>query len=122
MRPRKIVMLVDTNPINLSIRSFIIDVWGYRPIKARSAVEAMRLLQDHKAYTMRLILVGDGIGSKDILRIAHRALDTSQLCPIYEAENNMLPQELRAGIKEKTSRKRGPREKSKNMLEMERAA
>lgn len=123
MRPRKIVLLVDTNDFNLSVRSFVLGVWRYRPIKARSAIEAMKILEERKAYSIYLILVGDGITATEVLWIAERAKQMLHPCPIYGAGMNTDSHELRAGIKTKTSRKSGPRDKVKPMAEFwERAA
>jgi CheY-like chemotaxis protein len=122
MRPRKNVLLVDTNDVSLSLRSFVLHNWGYQPIKARGATDAIKILEVRKAYSLDLILVGDGITSRDFLRIASQADKTLQICPIYNAGSEVCGNELRAGVKSKMSRKRGPRAKAQTMLDWVEAA
>ena len=122
MRPRKKVLIVDTSDVNLSLRSFVIDNWGYKPIKAQSAIEAMKILKKYKAYSIDLIIVGNGITAVEVRCIANQAKNMLHLCPIYEAAMDIDPYDFRAYVKSKTSRKRGPREKVPKMYLMEKAA
>ena len=108
MKPRKIILLVDTSPINLSVRSFLLDVWGYRPIKARSAREAKQILDEAEEYSISLVLLADEIKLE------------SKSCPIHRSSESIDMCELRGKIKSMTTRRRGPR--SKTILKMKRAA
>jgi hypothetical protein len=82
----------------------------------------MKVLQKYKAYSIDLIIAGDGITAIEILWIADQAKRMLQVCPIYGAGMDIDPYEFRVGVKEKTSRKRGPRAKVQPMLELGKAA
>lgn len=109
MRPRKLVLVVDANEQTLSHRALQLDLWNYRPLKASSAVEAMKILKERHAYSIDLILYNETISPLEVATIAERAVDLLHPCPIHGAATNTDPRELRDTVKIKTTRRRGPR-------------
>jgi len=44
MRPKKVVLLVSANELRLSLRTFVLETWGYRVMTAESGSVALAIL------------------------------------------------------------------------------
>ena len=56
MRPRKTILLVDSNEQSLSVRSFLLDTRGYRVVAVGSAREALDLVERAAPGAIDLLL------------------------------------------------------------------
>lgn len=130
MRPKKIILCVDTNENDLSVLSFMLSTNGYRVLPARTAQEAIALYQEHQvdlvlanhtlppangdalvrklkqiAHHVPMILLGDPLKMGDQIHGADALL----------AKKNCSPHDLLERIKVMSARKRGPRKGSTRM-------
>jgi CheY-like chemotaxis protein len=130
MRPKKIILCVDSNEQDLSVLSFMLSTNGYRVLPARTGQEAIALYSENQVdlvltnFAMPqmngdqlirklkqivshvpMILLGDPLKMGDQLHGADALL----------AKKNCSPHDLLDRIKVMSARKRGPRKGSTRM-------
>lgn len=130
MRPKKIILCVDSNENDLSVLSFMLSTNGYRVLAAHNAHEAITMYSEHQvdlvlashalnpgngdhlvrrlkqiAHHVPMILLGDPLKMGDQIHSAD-ALVAKKNCP---------PHELLERIRVMSARKRGPRKGSTRM-------
>ena len=124
MRPRKVVLTVAFNERKLSIQSFVLETWGYRPFAARTAFDAMRVLQEEAPIDL-LILNLPLTCRDELLLAAYRsqpgirtvaindtpAFDPTCKVDVFLPSCSAVPSELKERLKILTAKKRGPKKK-----------
>jgi CheY-like chemotaxis protein len=127
MRPRKVVLCVDGNEQELSVRRFLLEIWGYRVVEARSGARALRLLAEMAPGTVDAMVcdlhVSD-MDSNEVVRRAkrlHPGLSTMITSRVVQEYPVMLladlflpraantPREVRERVRNLVARRRGPK-------------
>lgn len=127
MRPKKVILCVDSNEQVLSVRTFLLETRGYRVLAALSSTEALDLLERNPAGTLDLLIADlllPGMDGNDLVRRAKQlhpalpALIVSNTVANYDralAADAFLPKgagspaELLERIRVLVARKRGPK-------------
>jgi CheY-like chemotaxis protein len=124
MRPRKIILCIDSSERALAVRSFLLETRGFRVVAASSAQQAMEILTtqhvDLVLAELRMPhLDGDSligqlkqlmpelpmILTSDTVRTGER----SHQADVFLGKGNSSPAELIERIRVMSARKRGPR-------------
>lgn len=63
MKPKKVILLVSNNDIDISILSYVLNVHGYRVLPALSYEEAVSIFTNHKIRLPDLV-IADWMGGK----------------------------------------------------------
>src|SRR6202021_3742617 len=124
MRPKKIILAVNSNEQELSVLAFMLSTNGYRVLSALNGDEATGLLSDN---SIDLVLAFDGMpnwnGGQIIGRLEEIAshvpmillTDPARMASQANAADALLPKkncsplELLERVKNMSARKRGPR-------------
>jgi DNA-binding response OmpR family regulator len=56
MRPKKVILLVDSNEKTMSYRRFVLENWGYRVLSASSVDEAIQTLEQPDGGRIELLV------------------------------------------------------------------
>ncbi len=127
MRPKKVILCVDSNEQTLSVRAFLLETRGYRVISAATSQEALEVLERIVPGTLDLLIADlllPGMDGNELVRRAkqmHPTLPTlivSGTVAAYDralAADAFLPKgagtaaELLERIRVLVARKRGPK-------------
>ncbi len=127
MRPKKVILCVDSNEQTLSVRSFLLETRGYRVINSLTASEALEILERTTPGTLDLLMTDlllPGIDGNELVRRAKQmhptlpALIVSGTVTSYDralAADAFLPKgaaspaALLERIRVLVARKRGPK-------------
>ncbi len=127
MRPRKIILCVDSNEQVLSIRKFMLETRGYRVVAITTAAAALEHLQDALPGSVDLLLADlllPGMDGNELVRRAkalHPALpallvsgmvsnfDRAGAADAFLPKGASTPAELLDRIRLLVARKRGPK-------------
>jgi len=127
MRPKKVILCVDDNEQILSVRTFLLETRGYRVLPARTAAEALEILDRTVPGTLDLLiadLLMPGMDGNELVRRSKQmhpmlpALIVSGTVASYDralAADAFLPKgacspaELLERIRVLVARKRGPK-------------
>lgn len=138
MRPKKIILCVDDNELELSVLSFMLSTNGYRVISATSGQEAIELFAE---TPVDLVLADYGLPQMNGGQLVERLKQIASHVPMLLlgdpqkmggemhaadallAKKGCSSQELLERIKVMSARKRGPRKGSqRHVPELELAA
>jgi CheY-like chemotaxis protein len=127
MRPKKIILCVDDNELELSVLKFMLSTNGYRVLSATTGQEAIDLFSETQ---VDLVLADFAMPQMNGSQLVERLKQIASHVPMIllgepqkmEAEHhradfmlakkNCSPQELLERIKIMSARKRGPRKGS----------
>lgn len=127
MRPKKVILLVDSDTNRRDVRSFLLSNKGYRVIEAADAAGALDVLHLAAPYSIDLLLVDLLLDGVDGNELARRAKDLQAHLPVLMVSNVIgvyngalhadafLPKgansspELLDRVRVLVARKRGPR-------------
>jgi len=134
MRPKKIILAVNSNEQELSVLAFMLSTNGYRVLSALNGDEATGLLSDN---SIDLVLAFDGMpnwnGGQIIGRLKEIAshvpmillTDPARMASQANAADALLPKkncsplELLERVKNMSARKRGPRKGSTRVTHLQ---
>jgi CheY-like chemotaxis protein len=123
MRPKKIILCVDHNEQDLSVRKFMLETNGYRVLTAKNGHEAIGLFAEHQ---VDLVLADFGLPQMTGNQLVNRLKEMAAHVPMIllgdprtgneihgadalVAKKNCSPHDLLERIKIMSARKRGPR-------------
>jgi two-component system, OmpR family, response regulator CpxR len=127
MRPKKIILCVDSNEQELSVRKFMLETNGYRVVSATNGRDAIELFNENQ---IDLVLADFGLPQMNGHQLTDRLKQIAPHVPMILlgdllkmggeihaadaliAKKNCTPQELLERIKVMSARKRGPRKGS----------
>lgn len=127
MRPKKIILCVDSNEQELSVRKFMLETNGYRVVTATNGRDAISLFGE---FQIDLVLADMGLPQMSGQQLTERLKQMGPHVPMILlgdpmkmageihaadaliAKKNCSPQELLERIKVMSARKRGPRKGS----------
>jgi two-component system, OmpR family, response regulator CpxR len=127
MRPKKTILCVDDNEQILSVRTFLLETRGYRVIAARSAQEALTILDQYLPGTLDLILcdlIMPQMDGNELVRRAKQlhpglpamivsgtvnAFDRAVHADVFLPKGASSPAEMIERIRVLVARKRGPK-------------
>jgi two-component system, OmpR family, response regulator CpxR len=127
MRPKKTILCVDDNEQILSVRTFLLETRGYRVVSARSAQEALTILDQYLPGTLDLILcdlIMPQMDGNELVRRAKQlhpglpamivsgtvnAFDRAVHADVFLPKGASSPAEMIERIRVLVARKRGPK-------------
>ncbi|MBB5339556.1 response regulator [Tunturiibacter gelidoferens] len=127
MRPKKTILCVDDNEQILSVRTFLLETRGYRVVAARSAQEALTILDQYLPGTLDLILcdlIMPQMDGNELVRRAKQlhpglpamivsgtvnAFDRAVHADVFLPKGASSPAEMIERIRVLVARKRGPK-------------
>jgi CheY-like chemotaxis protein len=127
MRPKKVILCVDDNELELSVLKFMLATNGYRVLSASNGQEAIGMFAE---ATVDLVLTDFGMPQMNGSQLVDRLKQIAQHVPMILlgdpqkmggdihgadallAKKNCTTQELLERIKVMSARKRGPRKGS----------
>jgi two-component system response regulator CpxR len=127
MRPKKTILCVDDNEQVLSVRTFLLETRGYRIIAAKTAQEAIEVLERSLPGTLDLILCDLLMPQMDGNELVRRAKQLHQGLPamivsgtvnafdralhadVFLPKGASSPAEMIERIRVLVARKRGPK-------------
>jgi CheY-like chemotaxis protein len=127
MRPKKTILCVDDNEQVLSVRTFLLETRGYRIIAAKTAQEALEVLERSLPGTLDLILCDLLMPQMDGNELVRRAKQLHQGLPamivsgtvnsfdralhadVFLPKGASSPAEMIERIRVLVARKRGPK-------------
>ena len=127
MRPKKIILCVDDNELELSVLKFMLSTNGYRVLSATNGQEAIGLFSETQ---VDLVLADFAMPQMDGSQLVERLKQIASHVPmillgeprkmeaephhadVLLAKGNCSPQELLERVKTMSARKRGPRKGS----------
>ncbi len=127
MRRKKTILCVDDNETTLSVRTYLLDIHGYRVLSAQTAHEALELIGRAQPGSIDLLLCDLQMPQMDGNEIVRRAkqlhpglptLIVSGTVTAYDRAGHAdaflpkgasSPQEMIAKVKMMVARKRGPK-------------
>jgi CheY-like chemotaxis protein len=131
MRPKKVILCVDDNELDLSVLSFMLATNGYRVVSATNGKEAIGIFGEHQVdlvladYAMPQ-MTGDQLVDRlkqvapqvpmILLGDPQKAGLDPHAADAMVAKKNCSPQELLERIKVMSARKRGPRKGAQRLL------
>jgi CheY-like chemotaxis protein len=130
MRPKKVILLVDDNEVQISLRRFLLLNSGYRVLSAGNGDEALTVLTQamEKRITVDVLvtdLVMPGMDGNELIRkvklidpdiqailysASVKAMRTSHYAEDFLPKGILNPVEVLARIKIHAARKRGPKQ------------
>jgi two-component system response regulator CpxR len=131
MRPKKIILAVNSNEQELSVLAFMLSTNGYRVLAAANGDEAAGLISDN---AIDLVLAYDGMphwnGGQIVGRLKElashvpmillcdpaRTASQPQAADALLPKKNCSPLELLERVKNMSARKRGPRKGSTRVI------
>jgi CheY-like chemotaxis protein len=140
MRPKKVILCVDDNELELSVLKFMLATNGYRVVSAANGQEAITLFAEN---AVDLVLVDHAMPQMTGSQVVERLKQIASHVPMILlgdpqrmagemhsadallAKKNCTPQDLLERIKVMSARKRGPRKGSVRMapvIELARAS
>ena len=126
MRPKKIILCVDDNELELSVLKFMLATNGYRVVAANNGQEAIGIFSDTAVdlvlsdYAMPQ-MNGDQLVNRPMILLGDPQKMGDQLhgADALLAKKSCSPQELLERIKVMSARKRGPRKGAIRMAHAE---
>ena len=127
MRPKKIILSIDDNELELSVLKFMLATNGYRVVSATSGQEAIGIFAE---TAVDLVLADFGLPQMNGSQLVERLKQIASHVPMILlgdpqkmsgemhsadallAKKNCSPQDLLERIKVMSARKRGPRKGS----------
>jgi CheY-like chemotaxis protein len=127
MRPKKIILCIDDNELELSVLKFMLATNGYRVVSATSGQEAIGIFAE---TAVDLVLADFGLPQMNGSQLVERLKQIASHVPMILlgdpqkmggemhsadallAKKNCSPQDLLERIKVMSARKRGPRKGS----------
>ena len=127
MRPKKVILCVDDNELELSVLKFMLSINGYRVIPASTGQEAIGIFAD---TPVDLVLADFGMPQMNGNQLVERLKEIAAHVPMillgdpqkmggdicaadaHVTKKNCSPNELLERIKLMSARKRGPRKGS----------
>ena len=127
MRPKKIILCVDSNEQSLSVRTFLLETRGYRVLPALTSAEALDLLERTTPGTLDLLITDlllAGMDGNDLVRRAKQihptlptlivsgtvtSYDRALAADAFLPKSAASPSELLERIRVLVARKRGPK-------------
>ena len=127
MRPKKTILCVDDNEQVLSVRTFLLETRGYRIIAAKTAQEALEVLERSLPGTLDLILCDllmPQMDGNELVRRAKQlhpglpamivsgtvnAFDRALHADVFLPKGGSSPAEMIERIRVLVARKRGPK-------------
>jgi two-component system response regulator CpxR len=127
MRPKKTILCVDDNEQVLSVRTFLLETRGYRIVAARTAQEALEVLERSLPGTLDLILCDllmPQMDGNELVRRAKQlhpglpamivsgtvnAFDRALHADVFLPKGASSPAEMIERIRVLVARKRGPK-------------
>jgi two-component system response regulator CpxR len=123
MRPRRVVLCVAESALTLSVQMFLVDTWGYRPLAASTASDALGILKRAGPGAIDLLILTLPLPARDSFLEAARQLlpemRTIALNDTREYDGNCKvdaflpshssPADLLERIRALAARKRGPK-------------
>lgn len=136
MRPKKVILCVDSNEQTLAVRTFLLETRGYRVVAATDAQGALEHLEGFEQGTVDLLisdLLLTGIDGNELVRRAksmHPMLptlivsgtvtnyDRALAADAFLPKGASSPAELLDRIKVLVARKRGPKKHMPRPMEL----
>ena len=127
MRPKKTILCVDDNEQVLSVRTFLLETRGYRVLTARSAADAIEVLERALPGQIDLLLCDllmPGMDGNELVRRAKtlhpelpamivsgtvNAFDRAVFADVFLPKGACSPAEMMERIRVLVARKRGPK-------------
>ena len=127
MRPKKTILCVDDNEQVLSVRTFLLETRGYRVLTARSATDALEVLERALPGQIDLLLCDllmPGMDGNELVRRAKNlhpelpamivsgtvnAFDRAVFADVFLPKGACSPAEMMERIRVLVARKRGPK-------------
>ena len=127
MRPKKVILCVDSNEQTLAVRTFLLETRGYRVVSAMDAQSALEQLEGFEQGTVDLLLSDLLLTGMDGNELVRRAKDMHPLLPTLIVSGTVTsydralaadaflpkgassPAELLDRIRVLVARKRGPK-------------
>jgi CheY-like chemotaxis protein len=127
MRPKKVILCVDSNEQVLSVRTFLLETRGYRVLTAANAQQALEVIEQHVPGTLDLLITDlllTGVDGNELARRAKQlhpllptlivsgtvhALDRALAADAFLPKGASSASELLERIRVLVARKRGPK-------------
>ncbi|ADW67793.1 response regulator [Granulicella tundricola] len=81
MRPKKVILCVDSNEQTLSVRTFLLETRGYRVISSQTAQGALEILEQTEQGTMDLLIADLLLPQMDGNELVRRAKQMHPMLP-----------------------------------------
>jgi two-component system response regulator CpxR len=122
MRPKKVLLLVDSDPRTQSVRAFVLETRGFRVLRAATVAGAIEMLEQAEGRSVDCLVCASDISAGSVDELARRAKELHPELRVVVLGTNLglihvdlmlartsSPADVVERIRILTARKRGPK-------------